>query len=119
MMIEHHEQQNGTLMLKLAGEMDAAGCALVRDDLEEIVSSAPQQGLVLDISAVTFLDSSGIGMIVFLFKRLKADGRSFRIVNVGGQPRELMQLLRIEKAIPVNFSQDHSAPAGEQQCATS
>ena len=34
----------------------------LEDDLEEIVSSAPQQGLVLDISAVTFLDSSRIGM---------------------------------------------------------
>jgi anti-anti-sigma factor len=118
MMIEHHEEENGTLTMKLAGEMDAAGCALVRDDLEEIVSTTPRQGLVLDIGAVTFLDSSGIGMIVFLFKRLKADGRSLRIINVSGQPRELMQLLRIEKAIPVNFSQDHGAPAGEQQCAT-
>ncbi|MGD9355389.1 MAG: STAS domain-containing protein [Chromatiales bacterium] len=118
MKIEHHVEQNGTLTLKLAGEMDAAGCALARDDLEEIVSTAPQQGLVLDISAVTFLDSSGIGMIVFLFKRLKADGRSLRIANVGGQPRELMQLLRIEKAIPVTFAEDHGAPAGEQQCAT-
>jgi anti-anti-sigma factor len=50
---------------------------------------------------VSFLDSSGVGVIVFLYKRLKAQNRGFEIDGARGQPQELMELLRIDKVIPV------------------
>ena len=91
----------GDLLIRLCGEMDAPGCAKIRPVLEQI-SHTENINIVLELSQISFLDSSGIGAIVFLYKRLKARGRTLVIVGVQGQPQELMKLLRIDSAIPVS-----------------
>ncbi|MCF6255310.1 MAG: STAS domain-containing protein [Gammaproteobacteria bacterium] len=92
---------DGDLIVKLCGEMDALGCTKIRTELEQITNTE-NSNVSLDLSQVSFLDSSGIGAIVFLYKRLKAQGRTLIIVGVQGQPQELMKLLRIDSAIPVS-----------------
>ncbi len=96
------------LLVTLNGELDALGCQLLRPTLEQIVESGEPANVSLDLEQVSFLDSSGIGAIVFLFKRLKASGRGLEVIKVNGQPRELMKLLRIGSAIPVKTREEPS-----------
>ena len=95
---------DGNQLIKLHGEMDALGCTLIRPDIEKLTNTDDNKNVILDLSLVSFLDSSGVGMIVFLFKRLKAQGRTLEICGVQGQPQELMELLRIDKVIPVSLA---------------
>ncbi len=99
--LECIDTPGGDLVVKLCGEMDALGCTKIRTELERITDTE-NTNVSLDLSQVSFLDSSGIGAIVFLYKRLKAQGRTLIIVGVQGQPQELMKLLRIDSAIPVS-----------------
>lgn len=101
MNIENIDAPNGNVIIELSGEMDALGCSKIRQDLEAITKQQHQH-TVLDVNKISFIDSSGIGAIVFLFKRLKEQGRSMEITGVQGQPQELMKLLRIDAAIPVS-----------------
>ena len=101
MNLECSKSKDG-VVVRLNGEMDAVGCAHVRPDLEQITHSDANTDVVLDLSLVSFLDSSGVGVIVFLYKRLKAQGRNLEICGVRGQPQELMDLLRIDQVIRVN-----------------
>ncbi len=87
----------------LNGEFDAAGCKAVRDELEKSVELCNQNTFYLDLKDVSFIDSSGIGAIVFLYKRVNASNGKLKVVNVGGQPKELMNLLRVPEAIPVSW----------------
>lgn len=92
-----------TATVTIAGEMDALACNDARPLFEQLAKNGANNQVQLNLEQVTFLDSSGIGAIVFLFKRLKATQGSLSICNVYGQPRELMQLLRIDKAISVDW----------------
>ncbi len=103
MNLEYTNTPNHDLVVKLCGEMDALGCTQIRTELEHIGSSETSNNVVLDLSQVSFLDSSGIGVIVFLYKRLKARDCTLEITGALGQPLELMKLLRIDKAIPVSM----------------
>jgi anti-anti-sigma factor len=103
MNINNIETTDGNLIIQLSGEMDALGCSKIRPALEAI-SKLAYPHTVMDIEQVSFIDSSGIGAIVFLFKRLKEQGRSLEIVGVQGQPQELMKLLRIDAAIPLSIA---------------
>ena len=103
MHIERYRDSANDLVISFAGEFDAVGTADVRPTLEEIAAMTDEPHVVLDLSGVTFMDSSGIGAIVFLFKRLRADGRSLALVGVYGQTRQLIELLRVDKALPVSF----------------
>ena len=107
---------NGDLVLSLSGEMDAHGCSQIRPTLEEIVATAQDKNVLLDLNKVEFIDSSGIGAIVYLFKRLKAQQQTLVIRGVHGQPKELMELLRVGSAIPISFSTDHTQSSGDNQC---
>lgn len=103
MNIKNIDAANGNVIIQLSGEMDALGCSKIRPDLEAL-SRQTHPHTVIDIKQISFIDSSGIGAIVFLFKRLKEQGRSMEIVGVQGQPQELMKLLRIEAAIPLTIA---------------
>jgi anti-anti-sigma factor len=109
MNLECIDTPSGDLIVKLRGEMDALGCTRIRPELEQITHTE-NINVVLDLSQVSFLDSSGIGAIVFLFKRLKAQDRTLVIVGVQGQPQELMKLLRIDSAIPVSAAPVSALP---------
>ena len=52
--------------------------ALVNDDV------------TMELSNVSFIDSSGIGAVVFLFKRLHEHGRALRVIGAHGQPLQLL-----------------------------
>ncbi len=95
----------GDLIIELSGEFDALGSSKIRQVFNEVSTQPSPMVVFLDLTAVSFLDSSGIGSMVFLFKRLRQDGRSLVISGVHGQPRELLELLRIHKAIPTRLIQ--------------
>lgn len=103
MFIDYADSNEDQLEVTLSGEMDAQGCSEIRPQLDRLLDDAQHKDVALDIGAVSFIDSSGIGAIVFLFKRLKARGGALSLYNVQGQPRELIELLRIDTAIPVHF----------------
>lgn len=107
MNIKQVNSTDNNLLILLTGEMDANGCSKIRPDLEAITQQQ-ESHIVLDISGISFIDSSGIGAIVFLFKRLKEQQRSMGIIGVQGQPQELMTLLRIGSAIPLNSGHDQA-----------
>ena len=70
-----------------------------KDEFESL-ATAGHPTITLDFSKTEFIDSSGIGAIVFLYKRIEKNGHKLALLNVTGQPFKLMSLLRVDKTIP-------------------
>ncbi|CAH0534502.1 hypothetical protein VST7929_02445 [Vibrio stylophorae] len=88
-----------TYDLTLSHEFDAAAAREMEGMFQQL--SETQQGSIrIDMQQVQFIDSCGIGAIVFLYKRLKSHGSELYLEGVNGQPLELMRMLRIDKVIP-------------------
>ena len=79
--------------LHIEGDMDASAMADMKDLFEEIAQS--REDVRLDMRNVEFIDSSGIGGVVFLFKRLRMAARKLEIANLRGQPRKLFIQLNL------------------------
>jgi anti-anti-sigma factor len=92
-----------TVIITLEGEFDALAVAEARPMLEGIVTNSTAN-VVMEFSKVNFLDSSGVGCLVFLFKRLYASKRTLTLQGLRDQPQRLIQSLRIDKAIPTRAS---------------
>ncbi len=88
------------IALTLENEFDAHAAKELEDVLETL-SNTDRQDVIIDLTSVSFIDSCGIGAIVFLYKRLKSRNRTLRLLNVNGQPRQLLGMLRIDKVIPL------------------
>ncbi|USD67803.1 STAS domain-containing protein [Vibrio sp. SCSIO 43136] len=95
-------QANNVSALILKGDFDAEGSKVALPYIDEVLNDANRQDIVVHFTHVSFLDSSGIGALVYLYKRLVEQKREMRIEYVQGQPLEIMQLLRIDQTIRVN-----------------
>ncbi len=82
--------------LSIAGELDAITAPELRTAFEALAAEEPPQ-VVLDLSALELIDSSGVGAIVALFKQLKTFGGELGVVGLQGQPRSIFQLLRLDR----------------------
>ncbi|KEY91753.1 anti-sigma F factor regulatory protein [Candidatus Photodesmus blepharus] len=96
------EKNETVLTLVINGNLDANGSRIAQTYIDEIINKDTHNEIELDFSKVSFLDSSGIGALVYLYKRLIERERNMRIKNVTGQPLEIINLLHIDQAIPIN-----------------
>lgn len=102
-----HNQQGQSLELIFSGDLDAENCNSIRASLSDLAETPKFANLLINLKDVDFLDSSGIGLIVFLYKKLKAKEVEMELVHVHGQPLELTRLLRIDKVIPISTTLDN------------
>jgi len=89
---------NDYQLVELDGDFDAAAVSTHKAKFEHYTNCS-EKGVVFDMSNVSFLDASGIGAMVFLFKRLRSDNRDLKLIGLSGQPKRLIQLLRIDQTI--------------------
>lgn len=73
MKIEHYEK-SGELHVKLCGELDEHSSAYVRLSLDNLIGADGIKRLYIDMSKLTFMDSTGIGVLIGRYKRLKPRG---------------------------------------------
>lgn len=78
---------------RIETDMDAERVASLRLEFEELAKS--DEDVAVDISRVRFIDSSGVGALVFLFKRLRTRERKLLIHGAQGQPLRLFVQLRL------------------------
>ncbi|NTS76163.1 STAS domain-containing protein [Catenovulum sp. SM1970] len=100
MKVNTQNLNNNELLVSVSGEFDALGCQTTKTDWDALSELDQISHLILELSQVSFLDSSGVGAIVFLFKRLKSKSIAMSLAGATGQPQELLSLLRIHQAIP-------------------
>ena len=55
--------------------------------------------LAVDLGALTFIDSHGLGVLVWLWKQLEADGKEMVFVNPGPFAREMLEVTNLDKLI--------------------
>ncbi|APR85082.1 Anti-sigma B factor antagonist RsbV [Minicystis rosea] len=87
-------------VLEIEGTLDAVTAPDLRGVVDQIVSEA-RRSVTLELSSLRLIDSSGVGLIVSLFKRIRQGGGQVRIVGLRDQPRAIFRLLRLDRVFPV------------------
>jgi len=84
------------LRLQIDGALDALTAREVRPIFDQIVAEKPKR-VTVDLESLTLIDSSGVGAIVSLFKRVKADGGQVVVVRAHDQPLAVLKLLKLDR----------------------
>jgi anti-sigma B factor antagonist len=82
-------------VLRVEGELDANTAPDIRPALDQIVADRRRR-VTVDLSGLRLIDSSGVGALVSLYKRVRAQGGSVRIEGVSDQPLAIFRLLRLD-----------------------
>ena len=84
----------------LPENFDAAAVDVLRERFDTLLDDTSKR-VVLDLSLTQFMDSSGIGVTVYLFKRLRVQNREIVLRGAGGQPLDLIQTVKLDRSITV------------------
>lgn len=88
--------QGRAAIVELAGEIDLHQAPAVHKALLGACEKKPTQ-LVIDMLEVSYLDSSGIGVLVEVFRRMNASGGQFKLSGVGQRVRSVLEITRLDK----------------------
>lgn len=83
-----------TARARVVGEVDFSNSQDVRDWLKAFAARTSGE-FVLDLSALEYIDSSGLAVLIEIRKLLRAEGRSIRIDAVSSQVHKLFSLTQI------------------------
>lgn len=67
-----HKIVNNTLYVALYGELDESVSSYVRETLDNLFEKSKMNKVIMDLSTVVFMDSTGIGVLIGRYKKLKA-----------------------------------------------
>ena len=81
--------------LRIRGELDALSASELRPLLDELVGDQ-RRNVIVDLSELRMVDSSGVGALVSLYKRVRAYGGSVSFQGVTAQPLVIFKLLRLD-----------------------
>jgi anti-anti-sigma factor len=83
----------GTTVVHCCGKLTAEVSAGFKEQVKGLIPSAKQ--LVLDLSEVTYMDSSGLAAIVGLYVSAKVAGCDLRLINLTPKIRQLFAMTRV------------------------
>ena len=89
------------LLLEFRGELDHHGARNALRDLEMAVDAALPKVLVLDMSGITFMDSSGIALILRAQQRMQLLDGSILVCNVPAQARRVLDAAGIGRLVTI------------------
>lgn len=81
----------------LAGELDHHTAVLMRNKIDSAVELNMPTMLILDFSGITFMDSSGIGLIMGRYRNLLKSGAKLHVSGVTPQIYKVMKLAGLER----------------------
>ena len=93
--------QSGRLTIYLSGELDHHEARQALRVLDELLDDYLPRDCALDLSALSFMDSSGVALIVRLQRRMAELGGRVWVENPARQPRRVIDASGVERLVPV------------------
>lgn len=90
----------GIVVLKLFGNLDMLNAGILKERIKESASQEEHR-FIFDLEGVSFIDSSGFGLIMSLNDKLSELGGGLRIVNVSKTIRQIFRISKISSVIQI------------------
>jgi anti-sigma B factor antagonist len=99
--VEHSIREEGTsLVVAFQGDVDLENSPRARQVLLESVGRGKK--VLVDLSGVEYIDSSGVASLVEAFKLAKTRSQEFALTSVSGSALRVLQLARLDKVFTIH-----------------
>lgn len=94
-----HYRNGDTMVVRIGGELDHFCAQRVRRDLDALLEDRTVNTLVLDLSTLTFMDSSGIGALLGRYRILRERGGRMGVINMNPHISRLFHMSGLDRVI--------------------
>lgn len=96
-----YERRGNTVIAQVTGELDHCSAPGVRRELEQIIADPAVRRLVLDLKDMTFMDSSGIGLILGRCREMRQRGGSLAVRGMNPHVEKIFLLSGMNQVIQI------------------
>ena len=90
---------DGVLRVAIVGEINHHNAVFVRQEIDEKIQELSSKNLVLDLAEVSFMDSSGLGLVMGRYQLMKDLGGTLTVANPSAEHKKLFKLAGLNKLI--------------------
>jgi anti-sigma B factor antagonist len=95
-------EQDGYLVVSLAGEIDMSTSPLARQQILDLIGTG--RNLLVDLSAVSYIDSSGVASLVEGYQAARKKKLKFGLIAVSEAVMSVLKLARLDQVFPIHAS---------------
>lgn len=90
------KKNDNIYVIELDGELDLYNAYKVKTLYTKMIEKGIHS-IILDLENLDYLDSSGLGSIIYIFSDLKKHNGKMSLCNLNGSPKNLIQMTRLDK----------------------
>ncbi len=91
---------NNTLYISLSGELDEMSASFTRNELDCIMQNSQIKQIVIDLSELSFMDSTGIGILIGRYKKMKLKNIPIFICNPNNHIEKIFKMTGLYEIMP-------------------
>ncbi len=98
--IQNIRREDGVTVLALSGDVDLHRSVEMRERLLEVMNEKPET-MVINLSQVDFMDSSGLATLVEAMQLSRRYGGQIKLVGVQQRVRSILEISRLDSIFPI------------------
>lgn len=88
--------EGGKTVVHVRGDVDMHSSPQLRDGLLSLATQLDNE-LLIDLGGVSYMDSSGVGTMVFVKRQVERDGGRMVLIGLRARVRSVLEITRLEK----------------------
>ncbi len=100
-MIFSHRMENNAVVISIEGNIALDGVNEAKAYMKPHLDDSEVKGLLLNFETVNFIDSSGIGLIVSIFKTMQEKSGKLVLTNLSKKNEEIFSITRLNKILDI------------------
>ena len=99
-----YEERGDAMVVHVGGEIDHHGAVSVRSGIDRVLAIRQPPRVYLELSGVSFMDSSGLGLIMGRYALVKRYGGAMAVLDPSPAVARIIALAGMEKMVPIRTS---------------
>jgi anti-sigma B factor antagonist len=106
----HSEEVDGVLVVETPSlDLDASNADEFKRQAIEIVDGFSK--VVMNMGSIGFMDSAGLGAVLAVYKKVRAEDGQFRVFGLNAEVKALFELVRMQRLFGVSEDRDSAVLA--------
>lgn len=106
----HTTEECGFTLISIAGEVELSWSQQVRSAVLDALAGS--DAVAVDLSAVSYIDTSGVAALVECFQQCRKRGKQFALIAVSEKVRAVLELAWLDRVFPLFESTEDAANSG-------
>ena len=113
--MEIGEINKKTVVVTLEGDFDISTASIIERKLKSLISQG-KVNIVVNLSKVEYIDSSGLATIILIFKETKKDKGTLRLAETPNKILKILELTRLNELLEIYSSEEEALKEIQPDC---